>query len=63
MKHVKIKEKLAAIKLLCDDLQRHLDAGAIVKANSNAVDIHDNAQHLFELTYNLAFQKGKERDE
>jgi len=60
MNHVKIKERVSAIKLLCDDLLRHLEAGAIVKANSDAVDIHENSQRLFDMTYDLAYRKDKD---
>jgi hypothetical protein len=49
------KEKLLLIKNLMSDIERHLDAGAIVKANSRAADLNDVAKKLFNVTYELAF--------
>ena len=52
----RIKDKLAAINGLMTDIERHLNAGAVVKANSRAMDLEDAAHQLFNLTYSLAFQ-------
>jgi hypothetical protein len=52
---VKIKDKLATIKSLVADIERHLEAGAVVKANSRAVDLEHEAKALFRLSYKIAF--------
>lgn len=55
MSEIRILEQVASIKLLCADLERHLKAGAIQKANFDAVEIEAAAQHLFNMTYEHAF--------
>lgn len=51
----KAKDQLYSLKLLIADAERHLEAGAVVKLNDDAMQIEDSARKLFNLTYKIAF--------
>lgn len=52
-----VKEGVASVKRLVADIERHLAAGAIVKANSRASDLEHSARELNDATHKLAFPK------
>lgn len=53
-----VNNQLYSVKVLVGELERHLAAGAIVKANNDAADLTLAANKLFNLTYKVAFPKG-----
>jgi hypothetical protein len=51
----KVKDRLFELKMVMGDLERHLDAGGVVKAHDDAERLEDGARKLYNMTYKLAF--------
>lgn len=52
-----VKEQLASVKLLVADIERHVSAGAIVKASNGAMELETSVARLFDMTHAMAFPK------